>query len=72
MSLIKNVKTACRKSGTNVSNLEAALNFPRGSVYKWDEHVPAISKVKLAADLLGVSVDSLLDGVKYEPKETPV
>ena len=69
MSIVDNVRAACKENGTNVSNLEAALNFPRGSIYKWDEHIPAISKVKLAADLLGVSVDSLLKGVKYEPKE---
>lgn len=69
MSIVDNVRTACKENGANIASLEATLNFPRGSIYKWDDHVPAISKVKLVADHLGVSVDSLLDGVTYEPKE---
>lgn len=69
MSIVNNVRTACANSGTNIFNLEASLNFPRGSIYKWDEHTPSVGKVKLVADALGVSVDSLLDGVAYAPKE---
>lgn len=69
MSIVNNVRNACAKDNTNIFNLEAALGFPRGSIYKWDDHIPSVGKVKLVADFLGVSVDSLLDNVQYQPRK---
>ena len=69
MSIVNNVRIACANKGTNIFSLESSLNFPRGSIYKWDTHVPSIGKVVLVADALGVSLDSLVDGVEYVAKE---
>lgn len=65
MSIVDNVRIACAKSGTTVFSLEASLNFARGSIYKWDDHVPSVGKVALVADALGVSLDSLVEGVEF-------
>ena len=38
----------------------------RGGFYKWENHEPGISKVKAAAEYLGVSVDSLTSEQEVE------
>lgn len=60
MAIYENVKHACEKSGTTVFALEQKLNFPRSSIYKWNTNIPSVAKVKMVADELKVSVDSLL------------
>lgn len=60
MSIYQNVKNTCRERGTTVNALETKLNFPRGSIFKWDKHTPSINKVKAVADVLNVKVDKLL------------
>lgn len=44
-----------------INGLEAQLGFGRGSIYKWDAHTPSISKMKDVADVLGVTVDDLIN-----------
>ena len=40
--------------------LEEELNFPRGSICKWDKNIPSVLKVKAVADALHTTVDELM------------
>lgn len=61
MGIYKNIQNVCREKGMTIIGLETQLGFGRGSIYKWDEHVPSIAKVKDVADVLGVTVDDLIN-----------
>lgn len=60
MSIYRNIQNECRRAGTNIFQLEKKLNFPRGSIFKWDTSKPNVLKVKAVADELGTTVDALL------------
>ena len=60
MSIFKNIKVLCAERNTTIAALEKHLGFPRGSVYKWDEHSPSIMKVFQVAKYLDVSIDELV------------
>ena len=62
MAIYKNVKTKCRYANRTITSVETELGFPRGSIYKWDEHPPGINKVKAVADTLGCTIDELVVG----------
>ena len=59
MPIYDNVKKACSEKGISVMALETKLNFPRGSIYKMNEHAPNIKKVILAKNNLRVGVGVL-------------
>ena len=69
MGLYGNVKILCEKKHMSVLALEDKVGFPRSSICKWDTNIPGIAKVKAVADVLGVSVDSLIEGVDFPDKE---
>ncbi len=58
--LYNNVKTICKKKGTNPTKIEKDLGFSNGSICKWNESDPGISKVQKVAAYLGISIDELL------------
>lgn len=60
MAIYENVKTKCRYANRTISSVEHDLKFPRGSIYKWNEHPPGINKVKAVADILGCTIDDLI------------
>ena len=59
MSILKNIKSECMKKGISISAIETELNFPRGSIFKWEKHIPSVEKVKAVADYMGCSIDDL-------------
>lgn len=61
--LYERIKELCKKRGTSVAEMERALGFARSSVSKIDKHVPSADKLQKIADYLGVTIDSLMDGV---------
>ena len=60
MSILKNIKSECMKKGISISAIETELNFPRGSIFKWEKHIPSVEKVKAVADYMGCSIDDLV------------
>lgn len=61
MGIYKNIQNVCREKGMTITGLETQLGFGRGSIYKWDSHLPSVAKVKDVADVLGVTVDDLIN-----------
>lgn len=60
MSIVQNIKVACIRNGTNFTELERALDFPRGTIYRWDDHKPVYDRVVSVAKILKCTVDSLV------------
>ena len=45
MEIYKKVQQACKEKGLTILALETKLGYSRGSICKWDAHVPSIKKV---------------------------
>lgn len=58
--MYQNIQRLCKEHNTTITALENALNFPRGSIYKWDAHRPSIDKVKAVAEFFGVQIEEVL------------
>lgn len=58
--IYNNVKKICEEKGVSISQLERDLEFPRSSVCKWNENVPAVTKVQKVADYFKVPIEQLL------------
>lgn len=57
------VKELCKRNNISISELESELDFPRGSICKWDINVPSIAKVKAVAEYFDITIDELLEDV---------
>lgn len=66
MTLNQKIKLICSANKIPVTRLEEALGFARGSIGKWDESTPSVTKVIKVANALGLSLEKLLEGVKFE------
>ena len=58
--MVGNIKSLCDKAGTTFAELERNVGFGNGTIARWDEKVPSVSRVKIVADYFGVTVDDLL------------
>ena len=68
--MLDKIKGLCKENGMSVSQLEQALGFGNKAIYKWDEQMPSIDRVKKVADYFGVTVDFLIaDEKNYDLKE---
>lgn len=63
MTLCETVQNACEQCGKTVAGLERELGFARGTIAKWDDHIPSVTRVQAVAIALGTTVDALLKGV---------
>lgn len=61
MSIYQNVKSACVERKMTINALESKLGFPRGSIFKWDKHMPAVDKVKAVAEVLDKPIEYFLE-----------
>ena len=66
MAVFNNIRKILAEKSISVSEFERSISLPRGGFYKWENHEPGISKVKAAAEYLGVSVDSLTSEQEVE------
>lgn len=59
-SLLKRIQELCKEKGLSVPQLEQALGFGRGALYKWEKSSPSTDKLRRVADYFGVSLDYLM------------
>lgn len=62
MTLCEKVQRACEKCGKTVAGLERELGYARGTIAKWDDHIPSVMRVQEVATALSTTVDALLNG----------
>lgn len=53
-------RTGKAKNGVTISELEEELGFPRGSIYKWNKHLPNVKKLKSVSQKLGKPMEYFL------------
>jgi len=58
--LYDKIKIIAERQNTPIYKIEDDLDFPRGSISRWNKIKPNAYKVKAVADRLGVSTDKLL------------
>lgn len=60
MTIYEKVKAACVEKKRSISQVERELGYARGSLSKWDEHTPSVTKVKQVADYLEKPIEYFL------------
>lgn len=60
--IYNNVKEICDKKKISITKMESDLGLSRGSICKWNDVDPGVSKVKKVADYLKVRIDKLISG----------
>ena len=61
MGLYERIKEIASEKGYSINRLEKELGFARSSISKFNKNVPSAEKIKMIADLLGVSLDTILN-----------
>lgn len=61
MAIYENVKKAAKEKGLTIVALEKQLDFPRGSICKWDENKPGVLKVFAVAKALDKPIEYFLE-----------
>ncbi len=54
------IKGIAKEKRVSISSIERDCDLARGTLIKWNDHIPSAVTLKKVADLLGVSVDDLL------------
>ena len=58
---INKIKELCTKQGRTINELEREANLSPNSIYKWQFTTPAADKVLRVAQVLGTTVEYLLE-----------
>lgn len=59
--MYRNIKKICDSKNISISQLERELGFSRGSLCKWDENKPSVTKAQKVANYLDVPIEQLLE-----------
>lgn len=68
MGLYENIRDIAKSKGYSVNKLEHELGFARSSINKFNKNTPSAEKLQQIADLLDVSLDSLMTGIEEAEK----
>lgn len=60
--LLENIRKLAKEKKITISEIEKEIGIANGSLCKWDSVKPSYDKVANVAKILGVTVDSLLEG----------
>ena len=63
MTIFERVKKEADKQGLSLQDVASKAGFGINSIYGWKKKDPSISRVIKVAEVLGVSVDYLLNGL---------
>lgn len=61
--ILSNIKSIAKKRGVTLSQIEKDLQMGRGAITKMEKHEPSAVRLKMIADYLNVSMDTLMEGV---------
>ena len=59
--LYENVKEKAAKVPISINELEKRIGIASGSICKWNDIRPSVDKVKRAAEVLGTTIDELME-----------
>ena len=58
--MLRQITELCKAKKLSLLELERQAGLKQRTVYRWDDNMPSVDKVKAVADVLGVTVDDLL------------
>jgi len=58
--IVTRIKELCKKESITLAQLEKELRFGNGTIRRWDNNPPSITKVTAVAKHFEVSVDFLI------------
>lgn len=58
--LLKNIRNISKKKKVPLYVIEEKAGIAKGSISKWNDVIPSIEKVSKVAEVLGVTVNTLL------------
>ncbi len=61
MTIYERVRETAKEQGMSLKKLESKAKLGDGAIYKWKTYTPRYSNIQKVADVLGVSVNYLLD-----------
>ena len=64
INVYANIRETAKSQKISIRSIEAKAGLSTGSICKWSVCNPSVAKLKKVADVLGVSMDSLM-------RETP-
>ena len=60
--LLHKIRGLCEAQGISIAELERKANINQRTIYKWDKVIPAADKLARVAEILGTTVEALLEG----------
>lgn len=67
--IYEKVKALCKEQGKSIMVLKKEAGIANGVIGGWRNSVPRIDTAKRVADVLGVTVDSLVEGVTFPERK---
>lgn len=64
--LLENISKLCKEKGISISKLERSTDISNGTIGRWGVSSPTVENVRKVAEFFGVTVDSLIYGVRGE------
>lgn len=64
--LLENISKLCKEKGISISKLERSADISNGTIGRWGVSSPTVENVRKVAEFFGVTVDSLIYGVRGE------
>lgn len=58
--IYENIRKLCQAAGISISRLERETGLGNGTVCRWRQCDPTVSKLKVVADYFGITIDDLL------------
>jgi len=68
MTLVERIKKIAKQKNMNLKETAIKAGIGENSIYRWKDQNPTSESLSKVADVLGVSVDYLLNGKDNEPE----
>lgn len=64
--IYENIQSLCRQKGISISRLEREIGLGNGTVCRWKQSDPTVTRLKQVADYFGVALESLMRFAEQE------
>ena len=64
--IYENIQSLCRQKGISISRLEREIGLGNGTVCRWKQSDPTVTRLKPVADYFGVALESLMRFAEQE------
>ena len=61
--IYENILRLCQRQGMTIRQMEVKAGIKPGTIRKWKTSVPRADNLKAAADMLGVTMEMLMEGM---------